>query len=228
MLKQFLKPFHIMFFVLMVVVAVIIFYKPAPAAPFSHLAQPQPTKEVGGKIEVISFFMYHCPFCHQIEEELNSWVVQNKDRVHFRRIPLSFGKDELETRLFYSLDANSHEIQFHESIMKKIHMDGDKFTRDEKSILNWASQQPSLASTFGKTWQSPEVIQRTNDAASIATRYSVTAAPTIIVDGQLVTSPDHLARSSLGNDKGALSTVLTNMVEQALLSKNSNLQGSKL
>lgn len=221
MLKQFLKPLHIMFVVLMVVVAVIVFYKPAPAAPFSHLAQPQPTKEVGKKIEVISFFMYHCPYCHQIEEELNSWVMQNSDKVHFRRIPLSFGKDEPETRLFYSLDANSLENQFHEAIMKKIHIDGDKFTRGETAILNWASQQPSLSNTFANAWQSPDVIQRTNDAASIATRYSVTAAPTIIVDGQFVTSPNHLARSSLGNDKGALSTVLSSMIEQALMSKTS-------
>jgi thiol:disulfide interchange protein DsbA len=200
-------------------IAVIILYKPAPATPFSHLEHPQPTKEVGGKIEIISFFMYHCPYCHQIEEELNSWVLQNNDKVHFRRIPLSFGKDEPGTRLFYSLEENFVEDQFHESIMKRIHIDRDKFTQDESSILNWANQQPSLSSTFAKAWQSPEVIQRTNDSASIATRYSVSAAPTIIVDGQFVTSPDHLARSSLGNDKGSLSTVLTSMLEEALLSK---------
>ena len=51
----------------------------SPADPklgtdYVQLASPQPVQAVGKKVEVIEFFMYHCPHCNVLEPFLAEWV----------------------------------------------------------------------------------------------------------------------------------------------------------
>lgn len=208
------RAFQILFIGLLVFVAIIVFYQPAKKPPFEQIDRPQAATPQDGKVEVLSFFMYHCPYCYQIDAELEAWVSTHKDKVVFKRIPLSFSKNEPETRLFYALEASRNEIRMHKKIMQAIHDEGNKFTRDETSVLNWMNQQSELGGGITQYWHSAQVIEKTNQAADIAKRFGVSASPTIIVDGKFVTSPDHLSRSELGNKPGALSQTLTLMLEK--------------
>jgi thiol:disulfide interchange protein DsbA len=215
------RTFQILFFGLLAFVAVIVFYQPAKKPSFEQIERPQAVTPKDGKVEVLSFFMYHCPYCYQIDSELEAWVLTNKDKVVFKRIPLSFSKDEPETRLFYALEASQNENRMHKKIMHAIHEEGNKLTRDETSVLNWITQQTELNGEFIQYWNSAHVIEKTNQAADIAKRFGINASPTIIVGGKYVTSPDHLARSELVNVPGALSKTLSRMLEITIENRKS-------
>ena len=46
--------------------------------------------EQKGKVEVLEFFWYGCPHCHDFEPELSAWIKrQNKD-VIVRKIPVEY------------------------------------------------------------------------------------------------------------------------------------------
>jgi len=53
---------------------------------YATLAQPQPVQESGKKVEVIEFFMYHCPVCNALEPAFEEWVRMQGDRITLRRI----------------------------------------------------------------------------------------------------------------------------------------------
>jgi thiol:disulfide interchange protein DsbA len=215
------RAFQILFIGLLVFVAIIVFYQPAKKPPFEQIDRPQAATPQDGKVEVLSFFMYHCPYCYQIDAELEAWVSTHKDKVVFKRIPLSFSKNEPETRLFYALEASRNEIRMHKKIMQAIHEEGNKITRDEASVLNWTTQQTELNGEFIKYWNAAHVIEKTNQAADIAKRFGISASPTIIVGGKYVTSPDHLARSELVKVPGALSKTLSRMLEITIENRKS-------
>ena len=59
---------------------------PRNGAEFVTLPQKQDVKAAPGKVEVVEFFMYHCPYCHQLEPELAAWVKKQGNAIQFRRV----------------------------------------------------------------------------------------------------------------------------------------------
>jgi thiol:disulfide interchange protein DsbA len=47
---------------------------PQNGVDYVTLAQPQPVQAAGKKVEVIEFFMYHCPVCNGLEAGFEEWV----------------------------------------------------------------------------------------------------------------------------------------------------------
>ena len=46
---------------------------PVSGVEYTTLAAPQAVP-AGKKVEVIEFFMYHCPHCNSLEPQLSEWV----------------------------------------------------------------------------------------------------------------------------------------------------------
>ena len=55
-------------------------------AEYTTLKTPQPVQAQGKKVEVIEFFMYHCPACYALEPAMLEWVKKQGDNISFRRI----------------------------------------------------------------------------------------------------------------------------------------------
>ena len=47
---------------------------PKNGAEYTTLKTPQPVQAEGKKVEVIEFFMYHCPACYALEPAMLEWV----------------------------------------------------------------------------------------------------------------------------------------------------------
>lgn len=59
---------------------------PRNGAEYQTLSSAMPVAPAGKKVEVIEFFMYHCPACNALEPSLAAWVKKQGDTINFRRI----------------------------------------------------------------------------------------------------------------------------------------------
>ena len=81
---------------------------PKNGVEYVTLAQPQPVQATGKKVEVIEFFMYHCPHCNALEPQLEQWVKKQGDNIVFKRVHLpSSGPNDPEAHLRLTLEEET-------------------------------------------------------------------------------------------------------------------------
>lgn len=166
----------------------------SPAVPqngvdYITLAQPQPVQTTGKKVEVIEFFMYHCPVCNALEPLLEDWIHQQGDRIAVRRIhyPLT-GQSDPEAHLYLTLETLGRLGDMHEKVFKAVHVDHIRLNTDD-AIIDWATKNGIDRAQFLDAWNSFGVTTRLRQLGRIAAQYQVESAPTLIVDGRYLTTP---------------------------------------
>ncbi|WP_342120394.1 thiol:disulfide interchange protein DsbA/DsbL [Pseudoduganella sp. OTU4001] len=175
---------------------------PVNGAEFRTLPQAQPTQKVEGKVEVIEFFMYHCPACYMVETPLTDWVRKNADKVHFRRVHLSSGDTrDFEARLFATLEAMQLQDSLHDKVLHAWHQERRRLRSDAEN-LEWAVRNGLDKEKFLAAYNSFGVGMRLKSLARMADTYGVTGTPTIVVGGKFVTEPAMVQQANrhLGNE----------------------------
>ena len=166
---------------------------PMNGAEFRTLAAPQPAPKVEGKVEVIEFFMYHCPACNAVEVPLVAWAKANADKVNFRRVHLSSGQDrDFEARLFATLEALKLQDALHDKVLKAWHQEHRRLRSDAEN-LEWAVRNGIDKDKFLAAYNSFGVAMRIKTLARMTDNYGVTGTPTIIVNGKFATEPSMVA-----------------------------------
>lgn len=169
---------------------------PVNGAEFRTLPQAQPTQKVEGKVEVIEFFMYHCPACYAIEAPMVAWAKNNAGKVNFRRIHLSSGElRDYEARLYVTLEAMQLEESLHDKVLHAWHTEHRRLRSDEEN-LNWALRNGLDKEKFLSAYNSFGVAMRLKSLARMAENYGVTGTPTIIVNGKYATEPSMVAEAN--------------------------------
>jgi thiol:disulfide interchange protein DsbA len=181
----------------------------SPAVPqngvdYITLAQPQPVQTTGKKVEVIEFFMYHCPVCNALEPLLEDWIRQQGDRITVRRIhyPLT-GQSDPEAHLYLTLEALGRLGDMHEKVFKAVHVDHIHLNKDD-AIIDWAAQNGIDRAQFLDAWNSFGVTTRLHQLKRIAEQYQVESAPTLVVDGRYLTTPALESGQMQGADRDAV------------------------
>jgi protein dithiol oxidoreductase (disulfide-forming) len=170
---------------------------PKQGVEYTVLAQPQPSQSVGKKIEVIEFFMYHCPHCRALEPVLEQWVAKQGDSIVFRRIHMPYqGAGDPEAHLFLTLQALGKNDELQRPAfegMRQILMRDRRIT--EPAVYAWAVSQPGIdKAAFASAWRSFGVSNKMiRLPAVVESDYGVNGVPTLIVDGKYVTSPAQVA-----------------------------------
>jgi thiol:disulfide interchange protein DsbA len=168
---------------------------PRAGAEYTVLASPQPSQTAGKKVEVIEFFMYHCPYCHALEPALEQWVKKQGDNIVFKRIHIPYqGPSDPETHLFLTLQAMGKGEAYQAPLFDAV---GDIVTRKrsetltEQEVLDVASKLPGIdKARFTETWNSFGVkTMLTRQAGIVSNGYKVDSTPTLVIDGKYVTSP---------------------------------------
>src|SRR5438067_8722078 len=90
---------------------------PQDGVDYLTVAQPQPVQASGKKVEVIEFFMYHCPVCNGLEPGFEEWVRKQGDRIQVRRIHMPYtGAADPEAHLYLTLEALGKLDQMHAKV----------------------------------------------------------------------------------------------------------------
>jgi thiol:disulfide interchange protein DsbA len=163
---------------------------PKQGAEYTVLATPQPSQTAGKKVEVIEFFMYHCPHCNALEPMLEQWVKKQDGNIIFKRIHMPFsGASDPEAHLFLTLEAMGKAEEYQPKVFKAWHVERQRLNTDA-AIQEWAVKSGLDRAKFLDTWNSFGVMTKLRRLpAIVGSNYKVDSVPTIIVDGKYVTSP---------------------------------------
>ena len=166
---------------------------PVNGAEFRTLSQVQPTQKADGKVEVIEFFMYHCPACYAVDAPLTAWAKNNEGKVNFRRVHLSSGDmRDFEAHLYVTLEALQLQDAMYGKVLQAWHQEHRRLRSDEEN-LNWALRNGIDKDKFLSAYNSFGVGVRLKSLARMVENYGVTHTPTIVVNGKYVTEPSMVA-----------------------------------
>jgi len=196
---------------------------PKNGVEYTTLAQPQPVQAAGKKVEVIEFFMYHCPHCNALEPTFEQWVKKQGDNIVVKRIHLPFtGPADPEAHLYLTLEALGKVDQMHAKVFKAVHVDRIRLNKDD-AIIDWVSKNGIDRKTFTDAWNSFGVMTKLRRLPQLVNDYKVDGVPAIIIDGKYQTSPALVYNSVKTNNEQVLfqSTlqVLDALVAKAAKSK---------
>lgn len=169
---------------------------PATGAPAAEgkeyyvLKKPLTTSAPAGKVEVLEFFWYRCPHCHEFEPQLNKWAQQMGDSIVFKRVPVFFGRPgmEEEQRLYYTLETMGLTDSLHQKLFNAVHNSRIDLT-SQKKMADWLEKQGVDRAAFNKAFKSFGVNTRTKQAQKIQDQYMVDGVPAVAINGTYYTSP---------------------------------------
>jgi thiol:disulfide interchange protein DsbA len=191
---------------------------PKSGVEYVTLAQPQPVQAAGKKVEVIEFFMYHCPHCNALEPQFEQWVKKQGDNIVLKRVHFPFtGPNDPEAHLYLTLEAMGKVDEMHAKVFKAIHQDRIRM-KDDATVIDWASRNGVDRAAFTNTWNSFGVMTKLRGLSRIVEAYKVDGAPTFVIDGKYQTSPAKVYEAVKANNEPQLFSA-TLQVMDALVAK---------
>ena len=186
---------------------------PKLGAEYVQLGSPQPAQVVGKKVEVIEFFMYHCPHCNVLEPYLAEWVKKQGANINFRRVHMpQTGPKDPEAHLYLTLEAMNKLDDMHVKVFKAIHVDRVRMNTDAV-VLDWAVKNGLDKTKFLDAWNSFGVMTKLNRLPSVLNAYKVDSVPTLVVDGRFMTSPSLVDAANKGMNEAALSKATVQVLD---------------
>lgn len=191
-------------------------------ASFSVLAEPQMGKdfdktaqiinsETPSKIEVVELFWYGCGHCYQMEQPIHAWLKKLPADVTFKRVPgLPNAKWAPMAKAYYAMENLGILEKLHSPLFDAIHKQKAFDPTDEKAAIDWITKQSGLdrkkvEAEFGSFSMNTNL----NRAANIFRASGATGVPSLVIDGQYITSS-----TMAGNNHAALNTadyIITNL-----------------
>jgi thiol:disulfide interchange protein DsbA len=161
---------------------------PKNGAEYQTLPTPQSVQASGKKVEVIEFFMYHCPACNALEPSLAEWVKKHEGNIAFRRIHVPHtGENDPEAHLFLTLEALGIENEMHDKVLRAWHIEHHPL-RDDNDNIDWAVRNGIDKAKFLNYYNSFSVMTKLKNLPAVAESYHVDSTPTFVVDGRYVTN----------------------------------------
>lgn len=161
---------------------------PRNGAEYQTLATPMPVAPAGKKVEVIEFFMYHCPACHALEPALAAWVKKQGDAINFRRIHMPHMQNDPEAHLFLALEALQLGVTLHDQVLHTWHVERQRLRTDDDNLA-WAVKQGIDKQKFLDAYNSFGVTTRLRNLEKLMNSYHVDSTPTLVINGRYLTSP---------------------------------------
>jgi thiol:disulfide interchange protein DsbA len=191
---------------------------PKNGVEYVTLSAPQPVQATGKKVEVLEFFMYHCPVCNGLEPQFEEWVRKQGDKIVLRRVHFPYtGPNDPEAHLYLTLEAMGRLGDMHAKVFRARHVERVRLGNDD-SIIDWVAKNGIERAKFVEAWNSFGVLTKLRNLNRVVESYKVDSAPTLVIDGRYLTSPGIVHNSSRVQDPAQLFQA-TLQVADALVAK---------
>ena len=191
---------------------------PVDGVDYKTLTPPQPVQTAGKKIEVIEFFMYHCPACNLLEPYLLDWAKRQGDNIVLRRIHVPHnGAKDVEAHLFLTLEALNLEQSMRARVLNAWHVEHQRLLTDQDNI-EWAQKNGLDSTRFIDAYYSFSVTGRLAGLMRVAQSYGITSTPSLVIDGRYVTGLQMMQDASPATAGTGLETALMQAAD-ALVAK---------
>ena len=183
----------------------------APTEGVEYQRVPAQPTDSGKKVEVMEFFWYNCPHCFQFEPHLAEWIKKQGDRIVMKRVPVGFRESFVpQQKLYYTLEA-MNRLDLHRAVFDAIHAGRQKLDREEQ-IMAFIAKQDIDQKKFTETFSSFTVQSKVSRVRQLQESFRIDGVPTVVVDGQYITSPSIVGQSM----RGAPEDVLNNAALQVM------------
>ncbi|GHA73617.1 thiol:disulfide interchange protein DsbA [Formosimonas limnophila] len=136
-----------------------------------------------GDVEVVEFFWYGCAHCNAVHRQLDGWASTLPANVRYVRMPVNLtGRDELQQRLYYTLEALDR-MDLHHLVFDDIHFGKKKLTTSA-NIAVWARSKGILSNSWQTAFNSAEVRQKVMAAQAAFARFGLNGVPALVVNGR--------------------------------------------
>jgi len=192
---------------------------PRNGAEFLILPTRQEVKAGPQQVEVVEFFMYHCPFCYQLEPELAAWLKRQGNAVAFRRVHLPYtGPADPEAHLFLTVEALGKGEEMFPKIEHAVHVERIRLNQDE-AIIDWVVKNGIERDKFLAAWNSFGVTTALRRLPRTLSDYRIESAPQLVVNGRYQTSPTQAASRTVEKTPQAANQALITVLD-ALVAKS--------
>ena len=161
---------------------------PAPPAfvegrDYVRVPTPMPPA-TPGKIEVVEFFSYTCPHCHNMEPIVRSWLERKPDNVIFTQMAVALSASwEPSARAYYAAQALGVLDRIHRPLFNAIQQEKRKLSSEDELAAFFAEQGVDQ-DAFRKAYQSFTTETQLRRSNQLAQRFGARGVPTVIVGGQ--------------------------------------------
>ena len=183
----------------------------APTEGVEYLRIPAQPTDSGKKVEVMEFFWYNCPHCYAFEPHLADWAKKHADKIVLKRVPVGFRESFApQQKLYYALEA-MNRLDLHRVVFDAIHRDRMKLN-SEAEIMAFMAKQDIDQKKFSETFGSFTVQSKVARVRQLQETFRIDGVPTVVIDGQYITSPSIVGQSL----RGAPEDVLNNAALQVM------------
>lgn len=184
--------------ILMLLLSTSVAAEPKPGQDFDEVAQLI-TTDNASKIEVMEVFWYGCIHCYQMEPLIEAWVKKLPADVYFKRVPAIPRADWAPmAKAFFAMEALGVQQKMHGQLFDAVQKQKVLNPTDEKATIDWIAKTGGLdRAKVEQTFKSFTINTNLNRAAQIFRSSGASGVPSLIIDGQYITSSSMTG----GNDK---------------------------
>ena len=150
--------------------------------------EPTQPSDTTGKVEVLEFFAYSCPYCFKLEPLTAEFSKDMPEGAVFKRVPIAFNASMADLqKLYYSLEALDR-LDLHSKVFETIH-NQRKPIYEFKAIADWIETEGVDRKEFEAVFNSFGVNNKVRRANDLAKNYKIEGTPTLAIGGRYITSP---------------------------------------
>ncbi len=145
---------------------------------------PSPDK----KIEVVEFFSYACPHCHNLEPLIDGWARKLPADVSFRQVPVGFSAMyQVLQKTYYALEEMGQLPNMHRKVFAAIHQQNRRLAT-EGEVTAFMTANGVDTDRFSAAYKSFGVATKSNRAKQLSEAYKIDGVPAIGVQGRFYTA----------------------------------------
>ena len=147
-----------------------------------HVIEDARGRRPGAPILVREFFSYGCVHCRNFDPLIESWKARLPEDVEFERTPVAFSPVwALLARTYLALEELGALEQNHERLFRAIHDQGRQFLSPQM-VADFVDGYGVSRDQFLRTFESPTVRSRMQQAEQAQREMRVTGVPTLVVN----------------------------------------------
>lgn len=154
---------------------------------YRYIADGQPYRARGGKVEIAEVFAYGCPHCAKLAPMLEPWKRTLPKNVQLVLVPGVFGPDDAYARVFFAAEASGALAILHPRLFAAIHESGS-LARGAgiEQIAAFAKGVPGVNhAAFAAALRDEAVLQgKLRHAYDFAGRSRIEGTPSLVVAGR--------------------------------------------
>ena len=147
---------------------------PVEGTDYVTIPNGQPFDTAPGRIEVVEFFGYVCPFCAAVQPQVSAMKAKLPPDVHFVYVPAAFGAMwDNYAKAFYAAEAMGLVEKTHDAMFRAIHIDqtlkGERGMDKPEEIAAFYANYGANPAQFLNSMQSFAVATKMNRARQYMT-----------------------------------------------------------